>query len=432
MPRPCQRRRESAANQRKSKPKKPKPPGDAEPVWIKHKARQKAIHNARHGRGRGGRPSRNQRSGNSNANQAEQDFISFASNGNNFNVLNAAGSQRNPIMIDGDDVFQYNDLIPGNGTDEDDSDDMDMHETDDMMINVEVGRVSHSMGSISRPEVMFSVAEAIAIYKMLHRAGFPLSTARADRYEKQEESCVSKTEGTHQTVGIDLLQFSRTSFKSDTVVGASTAVHNQNPSAANTTSAASNQLPLRGHPQDTIAFTGDSAVPSHESRNPARSYLFEWGVHKGKSFNEVPDSYIRTIAGDPYLLDKYPAAKDAFDYHRPGLRRTEPTAAQRAVHERDTVKDKTKKGKNKKGNTPNQNALKEAAPKVNQGKVSVSWENYRLPAGTAHAQKRLDQVDEHYLRTIEGMPKFSKKWNGLKEALQDYNEKTGRRPKGSR
>jgi hypothetical protein len=35
-------------------------------------------------------------------------------------------------------------------------------------------------------------------------------------------------------------------------------------------------------------------------------------------------------------------------------------------------------------------------------------------------------VPENYLRTIEGMDHVMNKWEGLREALLDFNRKTGR------
>ena len=141
MPRPCQRRRESAAAQRKSKPSKP-----SGPPPIQHKKRQKAIHNANRrargggrGGGRGGQPARLLRS-NSTV-EANHDFISFGANGNNFNVLHGAGSRHDPIALEGDDSMDDGEITDG-GSDYDDSEDSEVHDNGALTINVEVDRVS--------------------------------------------------------------------------------------------------------------------------------------------------------------------------------------------------------------------------------------------------------------------------------------------------
>ncbi|KAF2023197.1 hypothetical protein EK21DRAFT_81436 [Setomelanomma holmii] len=364
MPRPCQRRRESATAKRKSTAK-PKPSG---PPPIRHKARQKAVHNARHGRSRGGRPSQNQRSGN--GLEANQDFISFASSGNNFNVLNGAGSRQNPIALGDDDSLEDGE-ISEDGSDEDDDSDEDMDDAEALTINVQVQ--NGYKGRPGRARVMFSVVEAISVYKELHGAGFPLSRQRVKRYGREIEESYARP---------------------------------AHPPAA--------ALPVRG----PVALSHSSTATSHASaggsqaQDAARDYTFDWGVHSGKSFKDVPENYLKTIAGNPSLLDKHPEIKEAFDFHRPGMRRTAPTSRQKARQQQSPVQAPTRQGR----------------AQGSRGTPKVSWTNFKLPTG-AHVGKKLNEVPENYLKTIEGMDHVMNKWVGLKEALHDYNVRTGRQGK---
>src|SRR3954466_5180214 len=76
---------------------------------------------------------------------------------------------------------------------------------------------------------------------------------------------------------------------------------------------------------------GSSMVRNH--LNPARDYVFNWGVYKDVRFTDIPNNYVSIIVSNPYLLDKYLAAKDLLHYHRLGLQRTAPNDAQLAAHE---------------------------------------------------------------------------------------------------
>ncbi|OAL05453.1 hypothetical protein IQ06DRAFT_68900 [Phaeosphaeriaceae sp. SRC1lsM3a] len=409
MPRPCQRRRESAAAQRKSKPSNPKPSG---PPPIRHKARQKAIHNARRGRGNsrgngrggghGGQPSRNQRSDNGFV--GNEDFISFGSGGNNFQVLNRAGSRGNPIALDEDDILEDGELMDSDfdsnsDSDVDDSDDADFHNAGALTINVEVDQGRR--GKAQRPVVMFPMVRALAIYKSLSGSGFPLLHTTRARYGMPEVDAEPEVE-TVQIVDLmpkvilDVPQYSRVSFKSDTVVGAETASPNSSYISPSSSAMSRQQS----------ASTATSGVS-----NAARDYVFDWGAHAGKRFDEVPENYLRTIAGTPFVLDKHPGVKEAFDFHRPNMRRKVPTERQQATQNGAPVQ-----------------APSRGRHQGTRGKASKSWTTYTFPTG-AHANKKLNEVPENYLKTIEGMAHVINKWAGLKEALLDYNARTGRQSK---
>lgn len=411
MPRPCQRRRESAAAQRKSKPK-PKPSG---PPPIRHKARQKAIHNARRGRGnarggargggRGGRPTRNQGSGN--AVESNQDLIAFGSNGNNFNVLNGAGSRHDPIDLDEDDSLDDGDITDSDSED-DDSEDLDDSEMDDanaLTINVEVNQ-GH-WGRAKKATVMFPMMQALSVYRGLCRAGFPLVRSTSGRFGVETYESTLFVEDLQPMAGLALSQSSRVASNSDTIVApepiASSSSSYVSPASASTSR----------QPSTSTATSGASTAKS-PAANAARDYIFDWGAHSGDRFSQVPENYLRTIAGNPGLLDKHPGVKEAFDYHRPGMRRTAPTERQLARAAGEPVQASSR-GRNQGSRGNAKNARK-------------PWTTFTFPSG-AHANKKLNEVPENYLRTIEGMAHVVNKWVGLKDALLDYNAKTGRQSK---
>ncbi|KAH7384211.1 hypothetical protein DE146DRAFT_218001 [Phaeosphaeria sp. MPI-PUGE-AT-0046c] len=416
MPRPCQRRRESAAAQRKSKPNNPKPSG---PPPIRHKARQKAIHNARRGRGnsrgngrgggRGGQPSRNQRS--DNGFEGNGDFISLYSGpgGSSFHVLNRGGSRSNPIALDEDDILEDgelmdSDLDSNSDSDMDDSEDADSRNAGALTINVEVGQGAR--GRIQRPVVMFPMMQALAIYKTLSSVGFPLLKTDRARYGMPEVDIVPEGKAVQAInmmpkVILGLPQYSRVAFKSNTIIGdlhTTSENHSTNSSHVSPSSAA-----MSRQQSASTATSGAS--------NAARDYVFNWGAHAGKRFDEVPENYLRTIAGTPFVLDKHPGVKEAFDFHRPNMRRKVPTERQQATRDGAPVQ-----------------APSRGRHQGTRGKPSKSWTTYTFPTG-AHANKKLNEVPENYLKTIEGMAHVIDKWAGLKEALLDYNARTGRQSK---
>lgn len=417
MPRPCQRRRESssAAAQRKSKPNNPKPSG---PPPIRHKARQKAIHNARRGRGNtrgngrgggcGGQPSRNQRS--DNGFEGNEDFISLSSGpgGSNFHVLNRAGTRGNPIALEEDDLLEDGELMDSDmdsnsDSDMDDSENADVHNGGALTINVEVeqGRT----GRFQRPVVMFPMMQALAIYKTLSNTGFPLLKTNRPRYGKPDVDIVPEVEPAQiinmmPKVVLELPQYSRVSFKSDTIVGDSHTTTVPPTSSSHVSPTSTN-----------MSRQQSASTATSSASNAARDYVFDWGAHAGKRFDEVPENYLRTIAGTPFVLDKHPGVKEAFDFHRPNMRRVAPTDRQKAVRDGAPVQ-----------------APSRGRHQGTRGKANKSWTTYTFPTG-AHVNKKLNEVPENYLKTIEGMAHVIDKWAGLKDALLDYNAKTGRQSK---
>jgi hypothetical protein len=410
MPRPCQRRRESAAAQRKSKPN-PKPSG---PPPIRHKARQKAIHNARRGRGgargggrgggRGGRPSRSQGSGN--GLESNQDFISFANNGNNFNVLYGAGSRKDPIALDGDDSLDDGEISISD-SEEDDSDDSEMQDADALTINVEVNQGQR--GRPKRATVMFPMMEALSVYRRLWQASFPLARSRTVRFGIEAPLFVEDLQPSTER---QMSRYPSSSSISAAMVPPEPVASSSSFYMPPTSTSASQQ------PSTSTTTSGASAARQPTAdKEKARDYIFDWGAHSGKHFSQVPESYLRTIGGNPVLLDKHPGIKEAFDYHRPSMRRTAPTEKQIARATGAPVQAASQgRVQGSRGNTRPARAAKKA------------WTTFTFPSG-AHANKKLNEVPENYLRTIEGMAHVVNKWVGLKDALLDYNAKTGRQSK---
>lgn len=310
----------------------------------------------------------------------EQDFISFASAGNNFHMLRSAGTQYDPIALDDmdDAELEEGELITDDGSDSDSMDDLDMHDAGDMMINVQVDQSFTGKGKARRAEVMFTIPHAISIYKAMWQRGFPLLTTKTDRYGDQ--GAVTSPE----SASYNSLAPSPTS---------------RQPSMSSATSDASDAMP--------------------EPYNPASDYVFDWGIHAGKYFIDVPENYLRTIGGQLDVYEgKHPGLREAFEYYRPGQARTAPTQKSRRQAPPRSQPQPAQ------ASQPAQSQRR--APRPSAQSLS---ETYKFDQG-AHKGKKLNEVPENYLRTLEGMKDRMHKWQGFQEALQDYNEKTGRRGRG--
>lgn len=406
MPRPCQKRRTSAAANRNPKPAGPPP--------IRHKARQKAIHNARRGRGgargnmNGGRPSRHQQSGH----DMEQDFISFSSGGtagNNFQALNGAGNEYQPFGDVPGSGMEEGELMTDDGTDSDEMEELDTDEAGDMMINVDVNGPGMAKGAPGKPVVMFSVDAALAIYRELWRARFPLSESRIERYGVPD-GYSSSDSMSHLAVV-------------DTVGSATRNVPN-----------------------------GDR-VANHAGRD----YVFDWGKYSGTPFLEVPETYLRTIGGQLDIYEgKHRGLREAYDYHRPGQARaaaphkpgnqSQPkpfprTAPPPRVAPASQTGQPSRAGQPSRTGQPSQTAPPPRAPRApraaapprqgNQASSRVVSNGFVFKKG-AHKGKSLHEVPENYIRTLEGMSDVVEKWPGFKAALHEFNEKTGRKSRGGK
>ena len=326
-------------------------------------------------------------------------------------MLNAAGSRHDPIDLDEDDSFEDGEVTDSDEDDDDDDDDSDMYEAEALTINVQVDQTYR--GKPRRAEVMFPVREAMSIYRRLYNAGFPLLKTRMERYGVQEDDILPGVESLPQANDVRLPQYSRISFQSDAVVASKpTAADEPYSNSSSYVSPASTSMSRQ---PSTSTATSRASTGASVTHSAARDYIFDWGVHSRKHFSQVPDNYLRTIAGNPVLLDKHPGVKEAFDYHRPGMRRPAPTKRQLAKQNGEPVQAPSRGGRNQ----------------GSRGQARTSWTTFHFPSG-AHHKKKLNEVPENYLRTIEGMPHVMNKWAGLKEALQDYNMRTGRQARNSR
>ena len=401
MPRPCQKRRARVAAQRGANVK-PAPP----PSLSKSKAPARGKPQRGRGRGRGGRggnfggrPTRGQ----SSYDGAEEfrSFVEAQRTGNQFGALNNntradGGNSFDPISLDGS---EDSDLEEGELTD--DGSDMDDSMSDlstdnsegDMMINL--GEVRPQKGRSARPEVMFTALEAVSIYDTMHQAGFPLTARKTGRFDASGEIVEVEIEAIYTNNHVT--QSSHIKFTNETSAQASS----RNAGDRSTRSFTYvSDFPRGQRPNTNNLANSAPRLPEHDF---VRDYVFDWGRYKNSHISDVPESYLRTIGGQPFVFDgRHPGLKEAFDHHRPELRQTSTNPQ-----------------------PPAQAPVQ--APRRTRGGPSPS-EKYKLPKG-AFKGKRLDEVDENYIRTIEGMSTVVHSWPGLKEALADFNEKSGRQGK---
>jgi hypothetical protein len=409
MPRPCQKRRARVAAQRNANAK-PAPP----PPPPKSKAKQKANQKSNRGRnnnyrGRGGRNTRQGPPGRAGLDINDTDFIPFASGGFQFSALRNAGSQHNPIALDDDELdLEDGELMTDDGSDMDEStDDLDTGSEDDMMINVQV---DHSFKRASRPEVMFTALEAVSVYDSMYQAGFPLLTQRVGRFGSRGEVMeVMQTTHTYRTYNAQPKAQQAPKTTDDR-------------STRSSTYASLTPFPRSNQPS-TVHATSSAPKFAPEPHDQVRDYVFDWGRYKNCHILDVPGNYLRTIAGQSFVFDgRHPGLKEAFDLHLPGARRSvtdQQPPAQAPVQAP------------RRGVTNQQPPVRDPvqAPRRNKSSHGPSpSEKYKFPKGS-WKDHRLDQVPENYIRTLEGMPIVIQSWRGLKEAIDDFNEKTGRQGK---
>ncbi|KAJ4331685.1 hypothetical protein N0V87_008965 [Didymella glomerata] len=422
MPRPCQKRRARVAAQKGAitKPTAPQKPKSTVPARGKP---GRGRGRGRGGRGGnvGGRPTRGQSSqsgpGNiksyfshgRNTQDGAEEFRSFVEaqrSGNQFGALNnksraGGGSAVDPIVFDDSD--DDSDLEEGeltdDGSDMDDTiSELDTDESaDDMMINL--GEVRTQQGRPRKAEIMFTALEAVTIYHGMHQAGFPLAARKKGRFDARGEVMAVEidtiyadnynwAQDTHVALSPHAKAFVSSRDAGDNSTRSSTYVSDfprgQQPAANNS----SNPRPTRPR------------LPDHDF---VKDYVFDWGRYKGSHISDVPESYLRTIGGQSFVFDgRHPGLKEAFDYNRSQVR-------QAATNGYPAAQDPVQ------------------APRRSRDGPSP-YQKFRLPKGV-HSGKRLDQVGENYIRTLEGMPTIVNSWPGLRDALVDFNEKTGRQGK---
>ncbi|KAL6151560.1 hypothetical protein ACJQWK_10272 [Exserohilum turcicum] len=385
MPRPCQKRRASAAANRKSKSTKPEGPPP-----IRHKARQKAIHNARRGRGggrggrggqRGGRGGQQQNSGDrfsqNQRRRAEEGELDFRplSGANNFEVLHQSRSDYD--MENREDGELSTDMSDDSDSDMDSDSEGDSDELDDEDISINIEEqcfpAKISKTKTPRPTIMFTVPAAVAVYDKMYLSRFPLTTLAFRTHYGLFQEDVTPDSGAYISLG---------------------------------SSAASRRSSVSSATSDGSVVVEQVTATVSETYNPARDYVFDWGVHSGKRFTEVEDKYLRTIGGQLYrYTDKHPGLREAFEYHRPGQARLSAPPPQ---------------SKHTQAHRPQQAKAKHSSQRPSRS------EKYRFHKGV-HEGKRLCDVPENYIRTLEGNPQVRDHWPGLREALKDFNAKTGRR-----
>ncbi|CAI9636765.1 unnamed protein product [Alternaria burnsii] len=376
MSRPCQQRRSSAAANRKSRGSKP-----TGPPPIRHKARQKAIHNARHGRGggrggargrgRGGQAgSRGGRFAQKNGrNDSEQDFIPLSSGGNNFEALYRSSRR--------DDDFDLE--VHGDSSDSDELLDEDMYDAQDIAINVQAPPPTMSRGRQPRAQIMFTEAAAVAVYHHIYLRNFPLTTTTTRvRYLLYQED---------------------TSADSSAYISFAPSPLSRRSSISSATS------------------HGSINEPPTPEYNPARDYVWTFGAHSGKRFADVPDNYVKTIGGQLYkYIDKHAGLLEAFEYHRPGQARLKPPQADQPQIQPQRTQPQSSR--------PQPQPQPQSQP--SQSQAPSASDTWRFKKGI-HQGKRLHDVPENYIRTLENNPLVRNAWPGFKQAIEDFNAKTGRR-----
>lgn len=410
MPRPCQKRRARVAAQRGANAK-PAPPPPIPKSKVAQRGKQKPQRGRGRGRGRGGnfggRPTRGQ----SSYDGAEEfrTFVEAQRNGNQFGALHnnaraGGGSSFDPIALDDSDDLDDSELEEGeltdDGSDTDDSvSDFDTDDSaDDMMINL--GEVRPQKGRPRRAEVMFTALEAVSIYHTMHQAGFPLAARKMGRFDASGEVVEVEVEAIF-TSNHHVKQNSHIKFTDE--ANAHVPSGNSNDRSTRSSTYVSD-FPRGQRPGATKPANPKPRLPEHDF---VRDYVFDWGRYKNSHISDVPDSYLRTIGGQSFVFDgRHPGLKEAFDHHRPELRQT-------AENPMPPAQEPSQAPRRTRSGPPSG-----ASPS----------EKYKFPKG-AFKGMRLDQVDENYIRTIEGMSTVVHSWPGLKEALADFNDKTGRQGK---
>ncbi len=245
---------------------------------------------------------------------------------------------------------------------------------------------------------MFTALEAVSIYDTMHQAGFPLASRRIGRFDASGQIVEVEIEAFYnQGHSHTFTENSHIQFREQLDAP---NLPNKTGKYSTKSSTYVSDFP-RGQ---RLATKGPATVaPRLPDHDFVKDYVFDWGKYRNSHISDVPESYLRTIGGQPFVFDgRHPGLKEAFDHHRPELRQTA-TSVQ----------------------PPAQAPVQ--APRRTRGNASA-FEKFKLPKG-AFKGKRLDEVEENYIKTLEGMPTVIHSWPGLKEALADFNEKTGRQGK---
>ncbi|RMZ71185.1 hypothetical protein GMOD_00005704 [Pyrenophora seminiperda CCB06] len=454
---PClfnlEQRRASAVANRKSKPSKP-----AGPPPIRHKAKQKAIHNAR--RGRGGRGGRGGGRGGSDGgrfsqdrarwdqqrggNTMDQDFVPLSSGGNEFNALYRA---RRTEYTEYTDESSLDMDWPFNTDSETDFDDEDMYDSDDIAINVQAtlpvtGRSSRP----ARAQVMFTVAAAVDIFETMRRSKYPLNVLPTrTRYDLFQVD-TSPDSGAYISVAPSPAS-RRLSGSSATSEEAAAAPKD---AAASEASIAPEVRPTQAETYNPARETYNSARETYNSAqgayNPAlaynrgRDYVFDWGVKKGQRFHDVyadkTHNYLDSIAGKLYTYKgKHPGLEEAFEYYMPGKARLEPLGQKvlpqplpftpRGPSNPSSNGRRLKvapSGPSSRGAPSGPSRGAASGPSSGPSSSSSISDTWKFPKGM-HKGSRLHEVPSGYIKAVQSNSQVQKTWPGFVEALRDFKGK---------
>jgi hypothetical protein len=260
-----------------------------------------------------------------------------------------------------------------------------MYDAEDIEINVQAPPPMASRGRQPRAQVMFTEAAAVAVYRQIYLRDFPLSTtATRVRYGLYQED----------------------------VSADSSAYISFAPSPASRRSSVS-------------SATSDDSMhePTTPTHNLARDYVFTFGVNIGKRFTDVDDNYLKTIGGQLYkYMDKHVGLLQAFEYHRPGQARIQPPHAERSQTQPQPTRAQPSQPRPQ---PPQPRQLPTQNSQPPQSQAPSASDTWRFKKGI-HQGKRLQDVPENYIRTVENNPLVRNAWPGFKQAVQDFNAKTGR------
>lgn len=317
----------------------------------------------------------------------EHDFMAFSSIENQYHMLNGTGSKNDPIALEGgdsdsseldsEDMDLEDKRIYANGS--------DMDESQNMTINVEADERRTTSSMVPKAQVMFTESHAVTIYKVILNAGFLLPLKRAVRYCAQSD-------------GVSPDSASNLSLAPSLTSG--------QPSVSSTSSRAS---------------SGEIQAVN----TAGRDYVFSFGKYAGQRFLDVPENYLRTIGGQLDVYEgRHAGLREAFEYYRPGQARSAaPARVPVSQPQRFPVQPRLQPP----AQPPTQaRPLLPVAPK--RRNVAGLSETWTFQKGI-HKGKRLAEVPENYIRTLEGMPSVRKTWQGFEAAVADFNQRTGRQGK---
>jgi len=201
---------------------------------------------------------------------ANQDYISFGSTPSNFHLLNGGGGSRHdPIDLDDEDSDSESDEYS-------EGSDSDVEDSGAMTINVQVEQGRRVRAR--RAEVMFPMGQAIAIYRGLHSAGFPLFRPDKIRFGREEPVEVLSVSSRNSQREPAPLQYANLAFRSDTAVGG--APTHVGASHSNSSSNISPAPTNMSRQPSTSTVTSRASTRREDTSSTGRDYVFDWGIHR--------------------------------------------------------------------------------------------------------------------------------------------------------